>query len=66
MQLSSDKDINKRAKDLIKQGWRLLRKKRHPILVAPNGHKVVIATSPSDHRAYRNFQNNIRKAEAIL
>ncbi|MCA6126765.1 hypothetical protein AI19_07030 [Thalassolituus oleivorans 4BN06-13] len=61
MQISSNKDINKRANQLLKLGWVLVRKKKHSILKAPCGEMLTVSSSPSDARAYKNFISDIKK-----
>ena len=52
---SSDKDINTKVKLLIRAGWRYKRLKKHGLLTAPDGGRVVVSTTPSCRRSFRNF-----------
>lgn len=63
---SSNKDINKLVHQLIKQGWRIKYGKKHHHIVNPNGRKYVIPCTPSDHRAFINFQKDIQRSLSSL
>jgi|AntDeeMinimDraft_4_1070355.scaffolds.fasta_scaffold00675_11 hypothetical protein len=52
MKYSSDKDVHKFARNLVKHGWEFKRGKKHGKLIAPGRRGVVvIPTSPSTNRA---------------
>ena len=56
MKYSSDKDVNKFARNLVRQGWAFKRGKKHGKLVAPDRRGVVvIPTSPSSNRAVQEM-----------
>jgi len=57
---SSDKDINNEVKTLVKTGWAYFRKKKHGLIIAPNGHRVIVPGTPSDRRSLYNFRRDIR------
>ena len=57
---SNNKDINNLVKCLIKNGWLVLNRKKHAILVAPSGRKMPIPSTPSDYRSWYNFSRDIK------
>ncbi len=59
---SKDKMINALARDLRQLGWLYRKGKKHGLLIAPNGRRVTIPSTPSDFRSYQNFSRNIRLA----
>lgn len=62
MHYSSNKDIARIVARLIKEErWIFLRRRKHGVLVAPNGRKMAVACTPSDHRALHNFANTMRQ-----
>ncbi|GAA0804908.1 hypothetical protein [Psychrobacter piscatorii] len=63
MRYSSNKDFNKRVRNLIKQGWEFQRRRKHCQLVAPNKKSMTFSNSPSDYRAYQNFLNDIKNIQ---
>ncbi len=56
---SSNKEINKFVRNLLKKGWRYRSGKKHDILIAPNNRRCPIPSSPSDYRALQNFYQDI-------
>lgn len=56
----SDKDFNHHIKRLVKQGWLFKKRRKHNQIVAPSGQSVTFSKTPSDHRALKNFINDIR------
>jgi hypothetical protein len=51
--------LMKRAKD---QGWQIHRTRNsHLMWVAPHGEKLYCASTPSDHRAWRNHVARMRR-----
>lgn len=60
MRYSSDKDFNHHIKRLVKQGWLFKKRRKHNQIVAPSGQSVTFSKTPSDHRALKNFINDIR------
>jgi hypothetical protein len=60
MRYSSDKDFNHHIKRLVKQGWLFKKRRKHNQIVAPSGQSVTFSKTPSDHRAFKNFINDIR------
>lgn len=63
MRYSSNKDLNQHLKRLVKQGWIFRRKRKHGQIIAPNGERVVFSNSPSDHRALKNFLNDVKHTQ---
>jgi len=57
---SSDKDINNLVSNLCKLGWRYISRKKHGILLAPNGLRLAVPSTPSDWRAVKNFSRDIK------
>ena len=57
---SNSKDINCLIKKLIKQGWSYKVGKKHGRIIAPNGRKLTVPSTPSDCRAYYNFRGDVR------
>ena len=60
MRYSSDKDFNHHIKRLVKQVWLFKKRRKHNQIVAPSGQSVTFSKTPSDHRALKNFINDIR------
>ena len=64
MRFTTDKDLNQLIRCLLKEGWKFERKKKHAMLVAPNGlGKVCIALTPSGSRVsnyVRSMTRNIK------
>lgn len=58
---SSNKEINKLVKILLKKGWQCRSGKKHDILIAPNNRRCSIPSSPSDYRAAQNFYQDINR-----
>lgn len=60
---TNNKDINTLIKKATKAGWRFdYTKGKHVRGLAPNGEGIVIvAVSPSSHRAYQEFRNRLKK-----
>ena len=61
---SSDKDINKMVRRLLKKGWTIRPGKKHRQVVSPFGRRVTIPSTPSDHRASKNFIHQVYSANA--
>ena len=47
---------------MARKGWTLLRGKRHLIFRGPGGARIVMSATPSDWRAERKRERDIRKA----
>ena len=63
MTYSSNKDFNRLIKDLIKNDWCFVRKRKHGMLISPNGRKLKVSRSPSDCRALQSLKADIRRAQ---
>jgi hypothetical protein len=59
-------EIEQLFRQLERQGWRVRWGSGHPKLLAPSGEPVVMAASPSDHRAMKNLRARLRRAGAEL
>lgn len=57
---SSNKDINKLVNTLIKRGWFVRDGKKHASIISPEGRKVIIPSTPSDWRAFYNFNRYVK------
>ncbi len=63
---SASKDINVIVRQLIHQGWLFQRGKTHGKLYHPRGAKcLTVPTTPSDHRAFLNFRQIVRRANCL-
>lgn len=61
MKYSSDKDVNKYAKQLVQEGWGFKRGKKHGKLIAPGRRGIVVVpTSPSSKRAVQELAWAVR------
>lgn len=58
---SNNKDINQEVQMLIKSGWKVKNGSKHAKVISPEGHRLIIPSTPSDHRAWLNFSRDIRK-----
>ena len=58
---SSDKDISKLVRQLIRQNWYYRAGKKHGKIISPFGCSVVVPSSPSDYRAFKNFYQDIQR-----
>lgn len=43
-------------------GWRLHKGRRHWKVYPPHGDIIVVASTPGDHRAFRNICSRLRRA----
>ncbi len=60
MRYSTNKDFNHHINCLVKQGWLFKKRRKHDQVAAPSGQSVTFSKTPSDHRALKNFINDIR------
>lgn len=60
MQYSHHKDISRIVASLTKHGWRFRRGRKHGVLIAPTGRRIAVPGTPSDCRALRNFERDVR------
>jgi hypothetical protein len=66
MQYSKDKRIASMVRSLVAEGWRYLPGRKHGKLVAPNGRRLSIPSTPSDWRAGHNFVSDARRISRTL
>lgn len=59
----NNKEMDKAIRLLVRRGWQYRRGKKHGVLEAPSGGRVVVSVTPSCPRTYKNFIANIRSAE---
>ncbi len=63
---SASKDINVFVHQLIHQGWHFQRGRVHGKLYHPDGTKwLTVPTTPSDHRAFLNFRQIVRRGSYL-
>ncbi len=61
---SADKELNKLIRSLVTQGWVYVRKRKHGRLTSPDkDYTTTVPGSPSDHRAFVNFKQDILRIE---
>jgi len=60
--MGKSKEQREAMKLLRKKGAELLRKKKHPVYALPSGKRLVAPGTSSDHRAWKNFLAEIRRA----
>ena len=58
---SKDKEISKLVKKLIKLGWSYRRGRKHGLVYAPLGGRVVVPGTPSDKRSFYNFRQQVKR-----
>jgi len=61
MKYSRDRRIDDKVKLLVKDGWEVINTGKHPKLVAPNGRRLTVPATPSDHRAALNFLADVKR-----
>lgn len=59
-----DKKINALVKELCSLGWGYRKGKKHGKLIAPDGRKLVVPSTPSDWRAHLNFRRDVRSLQS--
>jgi len=57
---SNDKDINQEVRMLVKSGWKIKNGSKHSRVISPAGYQLTVPSTPSDHRAWLNFNRDIR------
>ncbi|OZC35136.1 phosphoribosylglycinamide formyltransferase [Marinobacter vinifirmus] len=57
---SSDKNINQTIRSLIKSGWSFRNGRKHSSVISPSGIRLCIPSTPSDYRAWYNFNRDIK------
>ena len=58
--LTNNKDLNKLLKSAMEQGWEFTHKNNHIKGRHPNGKTTTISRSPSDGRAIKNIEKDLR------
>lgn len=58
---SRDKNINQTVRDLLKSGWGIRAGSKHASLISPAGYRLTVPSTPSDYRAWYNFNRDIRQ-----
>ena len=67
MRYTSNKDINKLIKRLIRNNWEFKHRSKHGRIISPDGAlRITVSKSPSDHRSLQNFQREVRKFKSTL
>lgn len=61
MKYSTNKDIAHLISELVREGWRFQRGGRHGKLRSPSGRYLIVPGSPSDWRAFKNFERDARQ-----
>ena len=64
--MSRRKDINRLLDRLEGQGWAVSNTKSGHIKVERGGKTVILPTSPSDHRSWKNLIAELRRAGADI
>ncbi|MDO5070560.1 MAG: phosphoribosylglycinamide formyltransferase [Neisseria zoodegmatis] len=57
---STNAKINNLVVSLLGLGWKVKKRKKHNILIAPNNRRVAIPSTPSDCRAFWSFSCQIK------
>lgn len=65
MRYSNNKEVAALVETLVKSGWQYRNGKKHGMLIAPNGRKLAVPGTPSDWRAYLNFQRDTRRLASV-
>jgi len=60
---SKDDQIEAACSRLVSAGWEWIPHGRHAKLRSPDGRKIAIPGSPSDHRTAMNFKCAVRRME---
>lgn len=58
---STNPQINIAVLRLLSNGWRLDKRKKHSVLIAPNNRRIAIPSTPSDYNAFYAFRQQVRK-----
>jgi predicted RNA binding protein YcfA (HicA-like mRNA interferase family) len=63
MKYSSQKDIDKAIRGLLREGWSFWRGSKHGRLRAPSGRNTVtVSVTPGDRNALKTFYANVKRA----
>lgn len=64
MKYCASKEFNVLIKQLVLMGWAFKRGAKHGRLSSPEGGSALtVPSSPSDHRALKNFHRDVRHAQ---
>ena len=65
MKYSSQKDINKVIRALVREGWSFRRGSKHGPLRTPSGSDTVtVSVTPSGRNAFKIFYGNVKRVAA--
>lgn len=53
--MTSDKNMNKVVRQLLREGWRVVSHNKHLKLRSPKGSRLIVSASPSCIHAYKNI-----------
>jgi hypothetical protein len=59
---SNNKDIQRLVCHLVKNNWRFQRCKKHGSIFSPAGKRFTVPSTPSDRRAFQNFNKDIQRS----
>lgn len=66
MKYSSCKEIDRLIRSLVKAGWEYRHGRKHGKLLSPSADTpLTVPGSPSDRRAFLNFQRDVRHAMRV-
>lgn len=66
MRYSRCKEVDRLVRAYLYRGWSYRRGKKHGILSPKNcGLFVVVPGTPSDHRTWRNFERDLKRAQRL-
>lgn len=67
MRYSRSKEIDRIVRSHLQMDWTYRRGTKHGLLSPPNSRLfVVVPGSPSDHRASRNFERDLRRLGDVI
>lgn len=63
MKYSSDKEMDRLIRQLVREGWDYRHGAKHGRITHPKGRPTLtVAKSPGDFRSIQNFRSDVRKA----
>lgn len=63
---STSKEINALVRQSVRDGWQFQRGGHHGKLYAPNSATCLsVPSTPSDHRAFLNFRQDVRRIQPM-
>lgn len=66
IRISTNKDINQTANQLLKQGWIFRKNSKHVVLREPISNKsIAVPYSPSCYHASKNWHNTVSKIKKV-